>query len=404
MQTAVQVQRAYAEKHTATLMGRIQAGKFPPANKLGARRLVEWQQARGHKANTILKNLYCFEKFLIALGDTELEKVTKDDVTRAFALIERQKMSAESKRQIRVVVKSFYKHFYGNDEYTPPVVGKWLTTTIKESEMLLPSDMVSFEECVKLIEACKNRRDKAIISLLWERGLRASELLGMQVCDVNLRERPPYIMVRLSKTKPRRIPITFSAGYIAEYMLEEAVKVQPYDGSLWLQQNDKTHRGFIRRSTLLYAALNVMLKGIGQRAGIRKRGNLHAHLFRHSAATRMASEMSESVLREIMGWSKRSNMTARYTHLSGKTVDKEVLKMDGLEIEEHEARVQVKICQQCRFPNLLGAYHCVECNKAFEAPKNVNDIMRDKTLVRQVLAKAISNPELFNEIYREMQG
>ncbi len=374
------------------LLKRIHANNsYPQTNKEAFDDIVSYLRSRGSKPNTLLKHIYCFEKYADAIGSVEMPTATKKDVERAFAKIESLNMAQETKRQVRVVVKAYYKHCYGNDEFFPEAV-RWLKTTLKEQDQILPTDLISEDDILKLLDACKNKRDRAQLSLLFERGLRAAELLGMRKKDVNLLDNPPYIIVNVSKTKPRRIPIVFSAGYMADYMNQDKIKA--------LSQNDFLWRDFEHNEPHEYDALRLNLKDITKRAGINKR--VHLHLFRHSAASRMASEIPEGVLREIMGWSKKSNMTAKYVHLSGKTVDNALLKMDGMVVEEHETKLQTKQCPQCKFPNILGAYHCARCNALIEI-KGINDILKNKELVKRVLAKAIKDESLFEEIYKEMK-
>jgi integrase len=43
--------------------------------------------------------------------------------------------------------------------------------------------MITYDELQSLLNACKNSRDKAIISLLWDSGIRVSEILKLKVKD-----------------------------------------------------------------------------------------------------------------------------------------------------------------------------------------------------------------------------
>lgn len=378
------------------ILERILSDKnIPEANRAAIQNMMVFNQSRGSKPNTICKHLYCFERFLKALGDIDIPKTTKADMERAFAKIESQEIAAETKRQIRVVIKLYYKHAFGEDEFFPPTV-RWLKTTNKPSDRLLPTDLINEQDILKMLDACKNKRDKAILSLLFERGLRASELLGIRKGDVNLTDNPPYVIVNLSKTMPRRIPITFSAGFIANYMMEEKITALNHDDCLWQPLTSAE-----RQDKFDYDTLRTMMHTVADRAKIKKR--IYLHLFRHSAASRIASEVPESVLREIMGWAKGSIMPSRYVHLSGRSVDRALLAMDGIEPEEKVSKLQVRVCGKCKFPNYIGSYHCARCNESLEV-KNIEEIFKNKQLMRTIVAKAIADDKYFDEIIRGLKA
>ncbi len=84
-----------------------------------------------------------------------------------------------------LLLKSFYKQCFGEGLYYPKSVG-WLKTSIKRTEMLLPEDILDEEDIQKMIDTVTNQRDKAIIALLFDSGIRAGELLSMRKKDIEL--------------------------------------------------------------------------------------------------------------------------------------------------------------------------------------------------------------------------
>ena len=51
------------------------------------------------------------------------------------------------------------------------------------------------DDIQKMIKACHNPRDKALISVHWESGCRAGEMLGMRIKNVQFDEKGAVIMV-----------------------------------------------------------------------------------------------------------------------------------------------------------------------------------------------------------------
>jgi len=74
-------------------------------------------------------------------------------------------------------------------------------------------------------------------------------------------------------------------------------------------------------------ASNGKIKKIAKRAGIKKR--IYPHLFRHTRATRLLSELSESIGAKYLGWVPGSNMVRIYVHLANEDVEEAILKMHG---------------------------------------------------------------------------
>ena len=77
-----------------------------------------------------------------------------------------------------------------------------------------------------MIRTARNIRDKAIIALLFDAGIRSGELLNMKIKDVDFNTESAHITVN-GKTGMRKVPILFSAPYIARYLDEIRTKLPP---------------------------------------------------------------------------------------------------------------------------------------------------------------------------------
>ena len=170
-------------------------------------------------------------------------------------------------------------------------------------------DALSDEQLRLLIKACAgkemiDRRDDAIVRLMAETGLRAGEVIGMQVADVDLQQ--GRATVRRGKGgKGRVVPFgPQTAASVDRYMRARRAHRLSETGALWLGGGGQTFS---------YAGLNVALKRRALAAGIE---GFHLHLMRHTAATRwLRAGGSEGGLMAVAGWSTRS-MVDRYTGAS----------------------------------------------------------------------------------------
>lgn len=164
---------------------------------------------------------------------------------------------------------------------------------------------LSTEELTRLIKVCAGRdllcrRDEAIVRLMIETGCRAAELLGLQMPDVDLK-RGLVTITRGKGGKGRVVPIGAATGVALDrYLRGRRTAGHPDSGNLWVG----------RSGSFGYYGLAYMLKARAAQAGIT---GMHAHLLRHSFATRWkAARGSDDGLMAVAGWSSRS-MIDRYT-------------------------------------------------------------------------------------------
>ena len=153
-----------------------------------------------------------------------------------------------------------------------------------------------------LLASCKgktlrDRRDEAILRLMAETGLRANEVVGLQVADVDL-DRGLVIVHRGKGGKGRIAP--FGPKTVAA--LDRYMRTRRDNDSLQL---------FIgaTRTTFSYWGLAKTMRDRAKQAGVE---GFHLHRMRHTAATRwLAAGGSEGGLMAVAGWSNRQ-MLDRY--------------------------------------------------------------------------------------------
>jgi site-specific recombinase XerD len=165
--------------------------------------------------------------------------------------------------------------------------------------------VLSDDQLRALLAACQGqdfcaRRDEAIVRLLLETGLRASELLGLVVDDVDTYG--GMLVVRRGKG---------GAGRVAPFSPQAARSLDRYlrlrrrhrlaaSPAMWLG-----HRG----AGFGYDALHKALRTRAAAAGIPR---FHVHVLRHTAASRwLAAGGSEGGAMTVFGWKGR-HMLDRY--------------------------------------------------------------------------------------------
>ncbi len=140
-------------------------------------------------------------------------------------------------------------------------------------------------------------RNRAIILLMLDTGIRATELCDMRIADVDLKTR--HIIVMGKGNKQRIIPISPQTGQ-AVWRYLATRKDEPINKPLFISSN---------LTPLNRDRLNHLIRNIGQRAGVQ---GAHPHRFRHTFAI--------NYLRALVIVSAKSHQAmsgARYAFRSG---------------------------------------------------------------------------------------
>jgi integrase/recombinase XerD len=180
-----------------------------------------------------------------------------------------------------------------------------------KKEMRLPS-FLAYEEVDSLLSAPDLQsflglRDKAILETLYATGMRVSEVIGLNLSDVNLGA--GFVRIFGKGEKERVVPIgKIASSFLEKYVNEIRPKLVNYEtNNLFLNW---------RGGNLSRQSVWKMIKRYTILAGIRKK--LSPHTLRHSFATHLLSrDVDLRVLQKMLGHSDIST-TQIYTHLDDK--------------------------------------------------------------------------------------
>jgi integrase/recombinase XerD len=173
-------------------------------------------------------------------------------------------------------------------------------------EYKLPN-VLSKEEVKKLFAVTRNKKHKAMLSLIYACGLRRGELLNLKPKDIDTKR--GLLIIRLAKgNKDRIVPIS---GKIIDLLRDYFLDFRP---RVWLFEGIKKGIQYDERS------LQMVLKKAISMAEIDKPVTLH--WLRHSYAThQLESGVDLRYIQEILGH-KSSKTTEIYTHVSVKSLQK----------------------------------------------------------------------------------
>lgn len=146
-------------------------------------------------------------------------------------------------------------------------------------------------------------RDKAIIELFYSSGLRLSELVGANMCDLDLAE--GLIEVVGKGAKARRVPVGSKArSALAAWLMVRGQFGDVEQSALFLSRRGRRiHRRTVQKRLERWA----FAKGAGR--------HVHPHMLRHSCASHLLESSSDlRAVQELLGHADIAT-TQIYTHL-----------------------------------------------------------------------------------------
>ena len=347
--------------------------------------------AQGITAGRVQKYAYILRKVAEWL-EKDFDTVNEDDLKRVVAMINTLPFTEWTKHDYKRSIKKFFK-WLGKEELV-----SWIKCSAPRNRKL-PEEILTEEDIKKMIDAAQNARDRAIVAVLYESGCRAGEFLSMKMKNVSF-DRYGAVIIVHGKTGYRRIRLVLSTPYLAEWVNMHPFRDEP-EAWLWISKSN------FRR--IPYNSLRIILRNIAKRAGIRKKVNPYA--FRHARATRLAKFLTEAQMKEFFGWVQDSDMASVYVHLSGRDVDRAILQLYGMKVDEEKeenGKLLPKKCLRCGEINPATNKVCRRC--FFPLDESAENLLERevKGEVIDAVIETLWNDSEFREMFmkkvREVRG
>ena len=256
---------------------------------------------RGLSSNTLAAYKRDLRKFGEFLDGADLEKVTPEAIVKFQSALKESGLSVTSINRIDSTIRSFFKHALS--EYGLP--NPTLEMLPSSAKRRLPKAL-SYESIISMINAAYREgepvtlRDQTMMELLYSSGARVSELIGINLSDLNIVESDegPITTLKLrgKGSKERIVPLgSFATKAIDDYVVRVrpglAAKTSKTNAALFLNSRG----GRITRQS----AWNMVLRA-AQDAGITE--HVSPHVFRHSYATHLLDGGADiRVVQELLG-------------------------------------------------------------------------------------------------------
>lgn len=213
-------------------------------------------------------------------------------------------------------VAQFWKFLIDEDEIADSPMRKMHAPKIPYD----PAPTLSLDQYELVQQAIRGQtfrdvRDRAILAVMYDTGVRRAELSGMTLDDLDLGAR--LITVIGSKDKRvRRVPFGIDTAILVDRYVRARTRWINIDRDrrvrlgdtpkLWLSERGRGDHG---DGSIAPSAVNQIVRRRTTAAGF---DGIHPHLFRHGAAhALLSSGLSEGDTMRVLGWKSRS-MLDRY--------------------------------------------------------------------------------------------
>jgi len=342
------------DRHLRSAYAVLDRSSIDPKDKELIRSFATHLEAQNVGKGRLTKYIFTL-KVVAEHLDCRFEDANRKDIERLMVWLNGLGYSPHTVTDYTFFVKRFYKFVRnGNvDRDTPyPEEVRWLRKNIKLNEMTKPQ-FLSAEEVKAMIQVSKSARDRAMLAVGFEAGLRASELLKMDIADFAFDDRG--VRARVSgKTGERIIRLVSSSPMLAHYLETHPLKDHP-EAPLWLTEarNRQNER-------MSWVSWNKILKNLAVKAGIKKR--VHNHLLRHGSATSNARFLTDAEMRVMYGWTMDSKMPSVYIHLNGGDLDDKLIGIHtGQPVAPVKPEFSLVNCVKCNEKNTPGVRYCGRC-------------------------------------------
>jgi integrase/recombinase XerD len=261
---------------------------------------------QGLSENTLAAYRSDLNKFALFLGQTNLLDVDEIKVRDYLKQRREQSLSARSTARAQSALKRFYVYFISIKELTSsplahidqPKLGQTLPKTLSEEEVEALLNAPNLEEPIGL-------RDKAMLELIYATGLRVSELVGLRLEQINLRQ--AVVFVKGKGNKERLVPMgEIALEYIDIYLKQGRQQLIKHSTDFVFPSKrgiGMTRQTFWHRIKHYAKVANIHCE-------------LSPHTLRHAFATHLINHGADlRVVQMMLGHSDLST-TQIYTHVA----------------------------------------------------------------------------------------
>ncbi len=267
--------------------------------------LAQEKHASANTLSSYIRDLNQFRIWLLGSGITDLRKVKKEAINEYLLHMTQIGKSPATVTRSTASIKSFYAYLLqsGAIKANPAKSVAAMKVERKYPEILTNREVELFLEQPKCVDE-KGFRDHAMLELLYATGIRVSELIGLNVEDVNL---SAGFIRCTSRGKERIVPLYHTAvKALEDYVrnIRPRIIADEEEHALFVNMNGErmSRQGFWK-----------IIKYYQEKAEIDK--DITPHTLRHSFAVHLLENGADlRSIQEMLGHADISS-TQIYTHV-----------------------------------------------------------------------------------------
>lgn len=267
--------------------------------------LTEDKKASANTLSSYLRDIRQLSEYLDAESDHDLVSADGEDLQAYIDALREAGKSVSTVSRCIASIKSLYAHLCIKQylRFNPSRALHSEKNVKKLPEILTDEEidlLLSQPRCIDL----KGYRDKAMLEVLYATGIRVSELIGLELSDVDLEKK---LLLCRSKDKERYIPL----HSIAVCALDEYITlVRP---QMAASEDEKALFLNVSGESMSRQGFWKIIKNYANKAGIDK--DITPHTLRHSFAAHLLENGADiHDIQEMLGHSDISS-TQVYTNL-----------------------------------------------------------------------------------------
>jgi hypothetical protein len=284
-------------------------------------------------------------------------------------------------------LKMFYRWLYnlklkGNEQSNIHDINNWKTPDFvninkKKTKRLSPyneSHIWDKEELLSIVKYEPYKRNKAILTLLWDLNARPHEITLMRIKNIRLREKYGEGEVPFeAKTGSGPILLTCSFPYVRDWLNEHPFKNESNSRLVC----NLTTGGPVKPNAIwdMMRQLRIRIKRLldnNEVTDTKEREKLeylintkkwNPYCIRHSSITHDSDYLPEYALKKKVRWSMNSRQGSRYIkNRMGNELKNKILVQNGIIIENEKKKSLILTCPKCELTNVIENKYCSKCS------------------------------------------
>ena len=245
------------------------------------------KQINGIKESSLIQYDNCLKDFF-AYVNKALKEIETNDIRAYLHYLETtrkcQKCTLDSRR---LIINGFFE-WCTTEEYINTNPCKKISSIKFEPKIRQPLSDLELE---RVRYACECVRDKALLEFLYSTGCRVSEVVNLNISDINFES--GEVIVFCKGEKYRTVFLNARVRILLEKYLQS--------------RNDTNEALFVSlrkpHQRIKKSAMELILRKLGEKAGIER--NIFPHLIRHTTATTSLNRgMDVTEVKEMLGHKK----------------------------------------------------------------------------------------------------